>query len=409
MLASLLLQRPHLIMMLKSMDGVYLKRFNKWNQCRIANFSIHSESACNYNIESIGSRRFLSPYFLLDRERTYNVLLSSLTGQNVKNRSPSAIEIKDLNINWHSLFKPVIDVNASGIVLNVVTRKDPLHIGHSTIGLTIPMTTVGGWGIDELIDMKPPPPPDEEGLYPRMGTINLTDARILSHVVKDDVVTVNEIKIPDAFFYPLFQLTQLAGINGTDQKVVEEVIKRSILMVIEKQVLNDDELLSKTMKTFLESVQKSSEFVHEMNQFIQQKVQEWSGSIEDNVFKADKALNRYLEKIETDWSTILNDDKNPFVKFSKDMKEVGQKIIDDAEIKLNTVILDEKSNMGPLLTKELKEAWNVVKKPLTEFESEINNFDQVFDKVKNEVMDGFMNAKQKFSNFMDDTRMKKRV
>ena len=396
------------------MDELNLNRLMWWkNQYQVSNFTLSSQSDCDFHNIPIQHQMYLSPHHIFYGYGTQvNVLESSSTeiipnySKKLKRIPPPAIQIQDISINIHSIFEPVIDINASGIIINVVTEKDKISI---TPMIEVPVTIVkvGHWTLDELVNMLPPPP-KEAGLYPRLGTVNLTNVKILSHSIEGNVTSLNEIDFPDEFFYPLYQLTNLAGVNGTDQTFIPTVIKKSIIMVLRKHTINEDgfisKTVSKTMESFLLNMQKSSEFMQEVTDLMQLKIHEWTGIIDDGIEKVSKTLHQFIVKVEADWNEAMKAENNPFSKFSKDAKNVwegiddflskaGQTVqftLDKVEKEINKVTMNGIEEVLPQISKNVKNGWNSVKTSLKEVEDGLNdhvrNIEKGFEDISRVVI-----------------------
>ncbi len=314
-------------------------------------------------------------YLVLGKDSPINVLESSFIDVKSRNKrfrtAPPAVQVKDMSINMNSLFQQVIDVNATGIVINVVTEKDSIRINSS---IEVPLTTIriGDWLLHEIFDFIPPPP-EQEGLYPRMGTINLTGVKIVSTTVDDKSTTMNEIMIPDEFFYPLYHITNLAG--STDQTLIATVLRKSLIMVLRKHLINDEGFISKSMETFLTNVERSSELVQEATDFIYDKINEWTGMIDNRMNRASDILRRFIAKVEQDWYEAMKGKDGYFTKLHQEatsfwegidenLFRARQKVVDaleNMEHELNSITINGKDVL-PQLSQEVKETWNTIKK-----------------------------------------------
>jgi len=393
------------------MSGLYLDRFFWWNQFRLTNFTLYSEENCSFYPAASQNFEYLSPrYIFLDKDERINVLESLSTEIVSKIEKKPALQIGDLSINLHSIFEPVIDINASSVTINVVTENDVIQIGPS---IEIPLTVVrvGDWTLDELFAMIPSPPKEES--FPKLGIVNITNAKILSHTIQDGVTTVSEIKFPDEFFYPLFQLTSLAGVNGTDRTIISTVVKKSIIMVLRKHVANDQGFISKTMESFLLNLQKSSEFMSEATDFLYDKVQEWTGIIDGGVGKASRAVNKFITKVEMDFQNAIQDENNPLSRLSKEAKFAWEGIDENltkAGYTVASVLGKIENDLDALAqSRKLKDGWDTIKKSFREVEDDLHlhvqqveeNIGEVINAVTKDIFDGMDKAKQQFYSLFD--------
>jgi hypothetical protein len=200
------------------MGRVYLPKRWLWHHVYITKFSIHSSSDTCLFIDMSQEWRDLemtSPTGVLRNTLQTKVLSSSNTPP------PPIIEIDQLSIHWHSWKYPVIDVNASNVMVHVIvgsalddhttsTRVQGLHGP-----LNLPFILLGNSTIPEVLQAIPQPPV-KEGLYPRMGVVNITNVtvetmgniRIETQPHTSKVLTqLWSINIPDEVFIPLLYAT----------------------------------------------------------------------------------------------------------------------------------------------------------------------------------------------------------
>ncbi len=419
------------------MDGLYLDRFLWWNQCKLTNFTLHSEKICSfYPTTTSTASSFLFPfqfgYYLFhdkNKGNSINVLetpfieiaskSSSKTRTETSPPPPPALQIQDLSItNTHNnnVFEPVIAINASNVTINVVIEKDVIEI-NSAIEVPITVIRVGGWTLDELFAMIPPPPVDEG--YPKLGTVNITNVKIRVIEGDDDGIGVtvnNEIVFPDEFFYPLFYLTSLAGVNGTDQTIISTLIKKSIVMVLRKHAMNEEGFISKTMEGFLLNLQKSSELVNVASEFMFDKVQEWSEIIDDGVGRVSRALNKFISKVELDLYNAMKDENNPLSRLSKEAKfawegfdnnlsKAGQtvaSVLEKIENEFSTLAQNTKKDFVPHID-ELKKSFQEVEDSLHVRARQVEeNVEQVISEVTKDTLDGMKKAKKYFNSLFDE-------
>lgn len=368
------------------MDELYLNPFHFWDKYQFNNFSIHADEDCYFHIQNVEIYKYLSPhhYLFYDIDTKVNVLGPLSTNIIPKDKTSRrvflpALQIKDLSIDAHSVFKPVISINASDVVINILADNEVIPIT-SKVRVPLTIVRVGGWTLDEFFSMIPPPP-TEEGLYPRLGALNLTNVRILSHTVRDGAMSVDEIIVPDAFFYPLFQLTSLAGKNGTDQMFISSVIMKSIIMVLRKHAIKDDGIVSKSIQTFLVNMQKSSEVMEQISTSMHAKMNEWVELIDDELEKAGEAFHLFMHTIEKNWNEAVSNESSPLYNLSKEAKYIlegidynlskfGQTISHTMEkVETDVNIMTEKGNE---LKKEIQDGFNLIKTSLKETEGYLN-------------------------------------
>lgn len=167
---------------------------------------------------------------------------------------PPSMNIQSIDISFQSWSRPVISVNVDGVVLNIIIQKGgfPIHLHlHSNGkegegnrleceqhcndnvaslddngGLAI---FVGDMTIHEALLLLPKPP-EVEGLYPRIGVVNISNATVglydiqkhrqhkhrsekeLDQILKrrgveKELNLLMEVKLPNEFFRPVTNLT----------------------------------------------------------------------------------------------------------------------------------------------------------------------------------------------------------
>jgi len=212
-----------------------LLRRSPWrNQAHIRNASVHSNEHCTFppSRDTTDRRNGSSTLTdLLFRDEPTNVLRTTAVDRKDTRGNTyfstaldpqPAFEVRDLTSNWHSIFRPVIDVNASGVVVHFVVGYGRVGMDGSGGGVAVPMVWLGNSTLEEVTDMIPASS-TEEGLYPRLGIVNITDVTLVIYnlidsgssfrkgVGDDDdddrSVPTKEIVIPDEIFLPLLQVT----------------------------------------------------------------------------------------------------------------------------------------------------------------------------------------------------------
>jgi len=221
------------------MGKVYLPKRWIWHQVYISQFSIHSSDTCTFVDISSHS---------IDSEMTRSTTTLGILQKNIlqtrvlsnSNTPPPIIEIDQLSINWHSWTKPIIDVNCSDINIHVIlgstfddstssTRTQGLH----GAPLNFPFILLGNSSIPEILQAIPQPPL-KEGLYPRMGIVNISQVSInvygypakvltdydvgttkkMDSIWKEDsnnsktLTYLWSVSVPDDVFIPLLYATQ---------------------------------------------------------------------------------------------------------------------------------------------------------------------------------------------------------
>ncbi len=155
---------------------------------------------------------------------------------------PPALEVDVLEISFRSWSRPVVSALFQGIKVNLVLQKGistmniPFQISgnsHHRDGdelcpidessgdkRTVPPVLIGGMTIHEALKILPKPP-KEEGLYPRIGVLNVTNTSIAIFSTDGDSSPLNsannstsslsllaKIQVPDSVFFPILHITE---------------------------------------------------------------------------------------------------------------------------------------------------------------------------------------------------------
>jgi hypothetical protein len=180
---------------------------NWFYSCRfqLRNISIHSSTS--YTIAD------LMPQLKYQWESPSSYCLHS-THSIDPSIKPPAIFVNSIDVNFQSWTKPVIAVNGDGIKFNFVLQKGrrPIYEHNDNTFRQIEDNRlsflIGDMTIQEAIGMLPSPP-EQEGLYPKIGLINMTNLSInvLDNSSKKQSHILTKLNVPDAFFAPLVNLT----------------------------------------------------------------------------------------------------------------------------------------------------------------------------------------------------------
>ena len=331
---------------------------------------------------------------------------------------PPAVQVQSTSLRWDSPSQPIIHANLSGIIFNIRigSALTPIDfkgmpfwedLDLTTLEVPMPMIWVGNWTLDD-IGMMIPDPPEEEGLYPRIGIVNITNVTISVHhqpnadkdSVNMDSLSLAEIPIPDQVFLPLLQLTigkifyvnmgssciieylaHLvpfnfpcdidAGKDGTDQVLISSIIRESILMILRKQILKEDAIRV--------SFDKTTELVEGFQQILSEMMSRADEVFESHASKTSDKVNDILSKMEEAWKVALEDDSNPMVRITKDVttawddliKKMLREVGSADEFKLVFKDLEEEmSSAWEDMKKEVSEEWKMAKE---EMSSEMDN------------------------------------
>ena len=154
----------------------------------------------------------------------------SSTKNSVTHYLPPTIEVDTMEISFESWTRPIISAQLHGITINILVQKGrglplaalqkmktPRDIEKLANGSAV---LFGAMPIQEVIQLIPKPP-DLEGLYPRIGLVNVTNVILNVYENKktnssSSISSLNlvlKMRVPDKFFLPITNLT-LGEIEG---------------------------------------------------------------------------------------------------------------------------------------------------------------------------------------------------
>jgi len=399
-------------------DKIHLNRVYWWDHAKLSNVKIRSSDACSVKSESnFGARS--SPLFELSHVFPFHLLRTStptsiddgtsmdgsctVTGMskydfdfirhhpddpNLKTGMmiPSAIEISDLSLEWGTVHKPVVNINATNITINVVYGKEKMNIdsfgfdfdfgrsrpgdNNSGVGggnkiefpVETPYLKIGDWSLHELVAMLPDPP-ETEGLYPRLGTVNITDVTIIIHDYSsssfsrdqangnakvegsyfDTTHPTNVYNLPNELFLPLLLYTTEASrglgdennekggasINidadidnsssksfGIDQTIIANIIRKSAIVAARKHFLgkNSDDAIVDVIRKFTD----------------------FTNTVDDLLKIGDDVIDQHLVKMkqfrsdmEYGWAKAILSNQEKFLKFWEGWEQWKDSLISD--------------------------------------------------------------------------------
>jgi len=319
-------------------DELLLNRFPWRNKATIINFLLHSSDECNFHSSSHDTVRNMEHASMFFKDVPINVLHKIAVDKNISHsenivhHSPEkkllkqkpAVEVNHLEFEWHSIFRPLVDVNASGIIFHVTVGYDKPT--NSMISFPALMVRIGNYTLEEIVDMTPPPV-TEMGLYPRMGITNITNVSIIVYdltkrfredIPRDKLISTSTINLPNEMFLPLLQVTIDAGKEGVDQVLIPSIFKEAFFMVIRKHVLGEDKLRA--------SFDKSAEIVGIIKKAFIGKIEESGKAMNDQIDSLTQYLKEQIQSIDDELSLALSDDDNEFLMLVREIKQKWNEI-----------------------------------------------------------------------------------
>ena len=129
---------------------------------------------------------------------------------------PPSFEIKSTNFSIrYPWTRPIISVQVSGITINIIVRRifPPRSMNNKQVideEGSSSTCLIGDMTIREALMMLPRPP-DEEGLYPRIGIVNITNATLCVYESSSSsslsLKLLLKFRIPDDVFVPVTNMT----------------------------------------------------------------------------------------------------------------------------------------------------------------------------------------------------------
>lgn len=397
-------------------DKIHLNRIYWWDHAKLSNVKIRSSDKCSVKSESnFGARS--SPFFELSHVFPFHLLrtntptsiddgasmdgshtftsMSKYSSDFIRHHPddldlktsmmiPSAIEISDLSLEWGKVHQPVVNINATNITINVVYGKEKMNIdsfgfdfGRSRPGdsnsdggggnkiefpVETPYLKIGDWSLHELVAMLPDPP-ETEGLYPRLGTVNITDVTIIIHDYSsssfsrdqangnakvdgsyfDTSYPTKVYNLPNELFLPLLLYTTEAsrGLGdennekggtsanidadngndtsnsfGIDQTIIANIIRKSAIVATRKHFLgkNSDDAIVDVMRKF-------SDFTNTVDDLLK---------IGDDVIDQHLVkMKQFRSDMEDGWAEAVLSNQEKFLKFWDGWEQWKDSLISD--------------------------------------------------------------------------------
>ena len=248
-------------------------------------------------------------------------------GKNEKSINEPAVEASSVSLQWEDAFYPIFDITASNISANIFYGTEglplplPLPLGglDMDVSIQVPLPSVkfGDWTVSDLMEMMPAPAEDE-GHFPKLGIVNVTDVSIHFHDFQNDDHhdDSSTFVMPNEFFSPLYYLTKEGGISGIDQTKIEALMKEALLAAIRKYVLGPggEQILVKLHES-------SFPFVHALHSTLEEIISNGGQMIDQHLYQFMNALNAVLQKLEDDWSETIMDYEVTIANFTNDVRD----------------------------------------------------------------------------------------
>ena len=365
-------------------DSVQVNSINLWDRASFQNVSVGSDGNCVAKLNK-GSNDAVSPWRLLPvylfQRNPVTIRMISLVDlyDEVQVVLP-AMELSEVALNWHDISKPIFDVNLSNITVNLVFHTEPLPL--ATLELPVLSMRVGGWPVKDILDVRPLPP-DEEGLYPRLGVINISNVSFLSHGRHDGFEDIREegdddghkIMIPNEVFLPLYVLTKQACPKGVDQTKIEALLKDAVVLALRKYLLGEGE------DTLLETLRKTSTFIEMCGKSFETFIQERGDIMDNQLSQIMNTIKEIVEKLEDEWNGTVNEQRIAIGKLAEELRggwdafkhpATGTRTL-LAGIEKIVENLEDAEQSWDKMKKDVRNGWKVATGQLHTFRSNIEN------------------------------------
>lgn len=144
----------------------------------------------------------------------------------------AAIHIQSADFTFQSWLYPVVSAYLNQITINIIIQKGEYN-----------KLLVGDMTITELLGILPKPP-KMEGLYPRIGVVNITNITVNVYEGKGSDTSLNllmKVTLPDNLFYPVTNLTLANSPSGIDRKHFQSLLESAFSNSIRQHLIRESE------------------------------------------------------------------------------------------------------------------------------------------------------------------------
>ena len=367
------------------MKQIELDRFFWWDGAKIGNVSFES---CDAPIR-LTEQSFLNPTKLLP----FNVFQRGPIRLNldyirrvgededILSESATALKATNVSLNWHNMLYPVVDIAADDVDVHVFFKTTGLSLWTS-VEVPVPSVTLGDWTVNELIKMIPEPP-EEEGLYPRLGVIDIRNVTIHTFSCEGEVKVPrpryyceeDKFAIPNEFFSPLNHLTRKAGPEGVDQMHIENILKEATMTVFRKNILKEEAIMK--------SVSRSTTFIETIRQFLEEFLKESGKVLKHHLSLILDAIEDMLEKWEGEWLEVLTRHEKKASIFKNEWKEGWDALKKSAlhfEAGLEDILKGFEEHAWKDVKRDVDKGWKIAKKHAKNIESNMGGMMDQFER-----------------------------
>eukprot|EP00571_Detonula_confervacea_P011528 CAMPEP_0172305732 /NCGR_PEP_ID=MMETSP1058-20130122/6971_1 /TAXON_ID=83371 /ORGANISM="Detonula confervacea, Strain CCMP 353" /LENGTH=608 /DNA_ID=CAMNT_0013017429 /DNA_START=160 /DNA_END=1986 /DNA_ORIENTATION=+ len=242
---------------------------------------------------------------------------------------PPSLEIETLDISFQSWTKPIVSAHARGIMINIVIQKGefsfPLQMSSNGPRKVANNTAllIGDMTIPEVLKILPEPP-EKEGLFPRIGIVNITNVTLCVFENKvnngSPLILLLKMRVPDKFFLPITNLTLAHKQTGIDQKHFQHMMESSISNALRGHLLR--EATAAFRNSWVSANKAQEQFNHFVLQMQELYLDRWIGmglqawhQTQENVWKGvvngTAPLVRAVEDWVIDFREIVSEPVHP--------------------------------------------------------------------------------------------------
>lgn len=185
-------------------------------------------------------------------------------------KESASLYIESAYFSFQSWRYPVVSAHLNHVTMNIIIQKDEIRFDDKLL--------VGGMKIPELLRILPKPP-ELEGLYPRIGVVNITNVTLNVYEGRgsseSSLNLLMKVTLPDQLFFPVTNLTLSNSPSGIDRKHFQPLLESAFSHSIRQHLLREAE------KAFHNSLTTTTEFTKQLK---------------DRTNRAQEQLHQYLLK-----------------------------------------------------------------------------------------------------------------
>ncbi|KAL7499233.1 hypothetical protein ACHAWT_010153 [Skeletonema menzelii] len=169
-------------------------------------------------------------------------------------KESASLHIESADFSFQSWRYPVVSAHLDQISINVIIQKDENRFDDKLL--------VGDMKIPELLKILPKPP-ELEGLYPRIGVVNITNVTLNVYEGRgsrgsSSLNLLVKVTLPDKLFSPVTNLTLANSPTGIDRKHFQPLLETAVSHSIRHHLLREAE------KAFHGSLATTTEFTKQL-------------------------------------------------------------------------------------------------------------------------------------------------